>query len=257
MLVAWRPVATLLFFKLDGKQLDWLKPMWKVHVLFYSCLPFIWCCFADKSDTKNDQQLEKKKKDTLLSVSCFSSFPKSDRMRLEGLNRGNSARTCGEGLSDKIKLNRWATEQTKRWRRTMRGQQKGAFQAVEQTVKKCIQPLRTHTQHWNTTHMYGVCMLSKAGHISMQLWGVSIVLRWALPPLTLIGCGVISASDSRGGRGFAVLWLGQVQVSNGKEGLFCCCLKSYLFPSTALQRTLGNECNLITLPINPCWTWAF
>lgn len=66
--------------------------------------------------------------------------------------------------------------------------------------------------------------------------------------LTMIGCDVIGDSD----------WSGPLQALIGaKQRADASGAKILPVPLIALQWTLGNECNLIMLPINPCWALAF
>lgn len=115
-----------------------------------------------------------------------------------------------------------------------------------------LPPHHTHTQKTGHT-LTGVhnsvaqsmcmeCACSAGRRSSMQ----SFLL--GLPSLTMIGCDVIGDSD----------WLGPLRALIGaKQRAAVSGAKILPVPFIALQWTLGNECNLIMLPINPCWDLAF
>lgn len=97
----------------------------------------------------------------------------------------------------------------------------------------------------HNTGTQSMCMewACSAGHrSSMQRF------LFGLPSLTMIGCDVIGDSD----------WLGRLRALIGaKERADASEAKILPVPFLAFQWTLGNECNLIMLPINPCWALAF
>lgn len=69
-----------------------------------------------------------------------------------------------------------------------------------------------------------------------------------LPSLTMIGCDVIGDSDWPDPLRALICAKQRADTSNAKI---------LPVPFIAVQWTLGNECNLIMLPINPCWALAF